>query len=217
MKERPILFSAPMVLAILAGKKTQTRRVIRVGEFQTLAFENGHIVRGDLYGLHPVKPYAQVGDRLWVKETWFHRGRWIRDMDDKWKWDGWEPKNENARIDDIRILTADGDPKSGLIEPHPTPENWGKHVWRKRPSIYMPRWASRITLEVTDVRVERLQSITASDAVAEGVIDPSHEWDGNPHYPLRRFHDLWESINGKRAPWSANPWVWVVEFRRVRP
>jgi hypothetical protein len=80
----------------------------------------------------------------------------------------------------------------------------------------MPRWASRITLAITAVRVERLHDISAADAVAEGVIGPAHGWDGNPTYPRARFCTLWKQINGE-ASWGSNPWVWVIEFNRVQP
>jgi hypothetical protein len=194
MRERPILFSALMVRAILAGRKTQTRRLVTVpwrGSQRALPYEpyyvdsDGELLFCDEYGdYHPIErahpPYAEVGDRLWVKET-HARGTmtggapWVR---------------YRADVESAHMIASDG----SLI------------AWR--PSIHMPRWASRITLEVTGVRVERLQTIGASDAQAEGV-------DARLDLATQSFSWLWDSINGKRAAWASNPWVWVVEFRRV--
>ena len=188
MRERPILFSAPMVRAILAGTKTQTRRAIKApGIFVSSGAINGHgVVSMTDAGIREVRcPYGQPGDRLWVREAW--------------------------KVDlNHRFYRADGDPGG--------PVPW-------TPSIHMPRWASRITLEVTGVRVERPQDISEADAKAEGVhrcLDGL--WSGGAWKHLRRpncyadpcnaFCDLWASINGPGS-WDANPWVWVVEFRRV--
>lgn len=154
---RPIIFSAPMVKAILAGVKTQTRRL-----------KNG-----------PCR-YGGRGDRLWVKET-LVGGK-------------------------MSLLTYAAD--DTLVE-RPIQTNHGWHYNWKRdygqcvPSIYMPRWASRIMLEIVAMRDERLQELTDDDATAEGVTD------------REAFARLWDDINGKRAPWANNPVVWVVSFRRV--
>lgn len=201
MKERPILFSAPMVRAILAGTKTQTRRAIKTvgndggfvlveqddGSYWPRRSDDGESIfvtvreRGKEY-VHEIPmacPYGAPGDRLWVRETWAapHNCDHLKpsEIDDGW-----------------RIHYAATEDRGGLL-------------WR--PSIFMPRWASRITLEVTDVRVERLQAISYEDAVAEGI---DHE------YPKARaqYRDLWESINGTGS-WAANPWVWVVELTRA--
>ena len=146
-KERPIIFSGPMIRAILEGRKTQTRRIVKPNCLSKLS------------------PYGRTGDRLWVRETWGHN-----------------PEGPGY------VYRSDGDFDMKF------------HGDRWRPSIHMPRWASRITLEVTGVRVERLQDINEEDALAEGV--------------EHAFRSLWESINGPGS-WDANPWVWVVEFRRV--
>lgn len=188
MKERPILFSGPMVRAILDGRKTQTRRVIK-GE-HTNVFWNSIVVNG--YGGwtnehgSPVRcPYGKPGDRLWVRETFSYRdygdiGSHDLDKSERWYW-------------------ADGS--------QPTHGNWT----RPKPSIHMPRWASRITLKITDMRVERLQDISHRDALAEGVDYDVSKPDGSP---LQRFQQLWESLNGPES-WIDNPWVWVVEFKHI--
>ena len=230
MKERPILFSAPMVRALLDGRKTQTRRVAKFTDAGYLKEPCGHRRwhRGDPDAVQAC-PFGGIGDRLWVRETW--------------KFTGWSGDGEpwiHYRADDKQVF----------IDGRNIPETWGEllmDVWsvlsaednfqidqkaadRKwRPSIHMPRWASRITLEVTGVRVERLQEISEDDAKAEGVepwvigdgwreygLPPSVEAAGT--HPLRSARDsfasLWESINGPGS-WEANPFVWVIEFRRV--
>lgn len=188
MKERPILFSAPMVRALLAGTKTQTRRIIKP---QHLAFFNqdAAAMLSD-WNERPL-PYGQTGDRLWVRETFGHFER-----------------NQHFKPGCNVYYRADGN----CLELEP---------WR--PSIHMPRWASRITLEITSVRVERLQDISEADALAEGIpsIDTPGAWTlpipANPNLPaiyLGAFCKLWESINGPGS-WDANPWVWAIEFRRL--
>ncbi len=165
MTARPILFSGPMVRALLAGAKTQTRRVVTA---KNVSF--GHI---------PC-PYGAPGDRLWVRETFRIEG-------------GARPEHGP---NGVHFRADEDEPGIG---------------WR--PSIFMPRWASRLTLEVTEVRVERLGALTYDDAQAEGV-------DFFPLAPgcslVQRFALGWDAINGKRGfPWASNPWVWVVAFRRV--
>lgn len=203
MKERPILFSAPMVRALLAGTKTQTRRVM--SEKHCWHFIEA---TGDL----ALCPYGRPGDRLWVRETW------VPDppIDDSWASTAWNGCGRTVseipeRFHHPRFCNYAADWLHGPI--------------RWTPSIHMPRWASRITLEVTDVRVERLQSISESDAIAEG-IEIKFDGQGNPltfggtidalrpHAAREAYRALWESINGLGS-WDANPWVWVVEFRRV--
>lgn len=197
MRERPILFSGPMVRAILDGKKTMTRRVIKPQPEMEL---DGEILPDGTggYGWEPVLPPwskwpYQVGDRLWVRETW----QII---------DGCDGPEDNP------VYRADGELSYTDDEP-----------FRWRPSIFMPRWASRIALEITAVRVERLQEITEEDARAEGIIDGGclncgeHEPCGcnNPQPDARdSFVWLWDSINGKTCPWSSNPWVWVISFKK---
>lgn len=190
MRERPIIFSGEMVRAILEGRKTQTRRVVKPQPpldewgvskpWQTDAFE----VNGRDYRC----PYGLPGDRLWVRETFSP--------------DYFDAQSRHA-------YRADWTLESGEFVPEP---KW-------TPSIHMPRWASRITLEVTDVRVERVQDISNSDIYAEGILPPDPDEPG-PYDPdegaRSAFKDLWWSINAKRGyGWEKNPWVWVVEFKRV--
>lgn len=197
MRERPILFSAPMVRAILAGQKTQTRRVVmpqpqhpQFGSRRMLALDDEGI---DLY-LHggPLLPraircpYGKPGDRLWVRETWN-------------QFEGWKGYFYAADAHLFGIGEFD--------DPDHIPED----ELRWKPSIHMPRAASRITLEVTGVRVDRLQDISRGDAMAEGCPFPNMA-DGDD--PRQWFADLWSQINGPEA-WQANPWVWVVEFKRL--
>lgn len=203
MADRPILFSGPMVRALLDGSKTQTRRVVKWRElnaglnlgFSGLRAERtalGWVLESDTrdsreWRCKPTpSPYGQPCDRLWVREAW-------RVIDVA---DCFAPRQITAAH---RIwFEADA--------PHDGP------VGRYRPGMFMPRWASRITLEVTEVRVERLQDISEADAATEGV---SAKHTADAHYTAREAYAvLWEQINGPGS-WDANPWVWVVEFRRL--
>jgi hypothetical protein len=222
MKERPILFSGAMVRAILEGRKTQTRRVVKPSRAYPFDFVGGGPKDGpdwnnpECWGfehpdhgwwllkgcagesdIHQIPcPYGQIGDRLWVRETWSadFAGHYPHDR-------VWYAADDD-RVHDIDVR----DGVRGIYSPESD-----VHVpFRWRPSIHMPRWASRITLEVTGVRVERLQSISEADAIAEGCVvgpDRTARWD----YIL-----LWDSLNATRGyGWDVNPWVWVVEFARL--
>ncbi len=200
-KERPIIFSGPMVRALLAGTKTQTRRVMK---HQPTHFNPAGVPRvaNPYFGPSAVLrcPYGQPGDLLWVRETFA-------------KIDGQtRPWIET----DYRATYAHGD-------------RLGDHLGIKKrwtPPIHMPRAASRITLEITEVRVERLQEISEADAVAEGCArlplqDGHGAWwsadvDAGPALHGRTARDayrlLWESINGPGS-WGENPWVWVIAFK----
>ena len=181
MKERPILFSAPMVRALLAGTKTQTRRTCNHPGLKDLSYivNCGDGWWGDEEGDFQARcPYGQPGDRLWVRETFCDD--WLADAGGV-------------------AYRADGGMDAEMFDAGCT--------WR--PSIHMPRSLSRITLEVTGVRVERLQDISEADAIAEGTPFPFGGWVGG-------YQKLWESINGPGS-WDLNPWVWVVEFKRVTP
>lgn len=203
MKERPILFSGPMVRALLAGTKTQTRRVVKP---QPTHFNPAGVPRlAKPVGSSKVIqcPYGQHGDRLWVRETWqtFERGYNVYKA------------IPTRRPSDSCVLYAADDVDGDL--------GW-------RPSIHMPRWASRITLEITSVRVERLQDISEADAIAEGIErkEDGIGWKRGPisgdvpntatrtGFPGLAYQSLWEQINGPGS-WDANPWVWVIEFRRT--
>ena len=213
MKDRPILFSAPMVRAILAGTKTQTRRAVKsTGMYAIDASIHGEeVARRELAALATRCPYGQAGDQLWVREAF--SGPHCMDASD-----GCKAVPPSKWGDCSRIwYWADGNPTEG---------DWT----RPRPSIHMPRWASRVLLEITGVRVERLLEISEADAQAEGVervvagvgwrryCDPDSEEVGVPPCgdARRSFRSLWKFINGDES-WNANPWVWVVEFKRVQP
>lgn len=202
MRERPIIMRGWEVRAILAGQKTMIRRVVRIPprklcpvSAQFSGVKNG--VAMFICGTDGALVRCQLGqpgDRLWVRETWQAI-------------DG----NERAR----RILT-EPDPSRGWIEYAATVPKGHEPPPRWRPSIHMPRWASRITLEITDVRVERLQDISGMDAKREGVSVPAHlPHDGaDLDYARREYRRLWQSINGPGS-WDANPWVWVIEFKKL--
>jgi hypothetical protein len=224
IKEKPILFSGPMVRAILDGRKTQTRRIVkpqpvgmdglhRLPSLHAYELLTDDCVPGGFgfqteSDLHRC-PYGQPGDRLWVREAWaslrfsydFESGQ----CDD---YESVEPsdvlrwrQSEFARPYRPKFDIA----YSANWEPQHVQERGFK--WR--PSIHMPRWASRLTLEIVSVRVERLQEISEADAAAEGVQLTSP--DEQTYYGQYRV--LWNKINGPSS-WEANPWVWVVEFKR---
>lgn len=246
MKERPILFSAQMVLALLreTNPKTQTRRVVRLPQnvdgmpdhwcpapYGGYGEKGGFIPLNSLGGIatkafhyhHVMCPYGQPGDRLWVRETWAPRV-----AGDMCKGGYWYA----------------ADPETALFK-----ETWIGFKWR--PSIFMPRVASRITLEITGVRVERLQEISETDAIAEGLRavtgdgggrGPGHKWTGvgyegatpgffhvpdpdtgrchcklaGPTPAQCAYSDLWDKINGPGS-WEGNQFVWVLAFKRVAP
>lgn len=212
VKERPILFSAPMVRAILDGRKTQTRRVVKdrvKNGGQWFTRTPSDFANDEMLATYKC-PYGQPGDQLWVREAF----RLDADFDHM------SPAEAGAHC-------RDHDHGAGALyeATESTDDGWGK----LRPSIHMPRWASRITLEVTDVRVERLQEISETDAYAEGVTIPTHYQFGGTACMTREqvnlrnearvtFEDLWDSLNAKRGyGWDVNPWVWVVTFKRAEP
>lgn len=232
IKERPILFSAPMVRAILEGRKTVTRRAIKVqphidasGNFCVGSSNYGQDGYGKPVTKHFVNgccPYGKPGDRLWVRETFALLGN-----EDGCCIDWQDNLVKGHERGAARIYRASCPPGDYGLNQIPAKAEWKPDTeameydgaWR--PSIHMPRWASRILLEITDVRVERLQDITYEQAAAEGVHrGPLREWcasdeGGACHkYPVPAFRDLWQSVGGN---WDANPWVWVVEFKRVTP
>jgi len=212
VKARPILFSAPMVRALLDGRKTQTRRVVKpqphhgpVGQIVNLGGAEWAMDDGDLSGLWTC-PYGAPGDLLWVRESLGRRPASFL---------GIEATNgvENA------FYTADGE---GVVNEH----EFDVCPWwngKTRSSIHMPRWASRLTLEITDVRVERLQAISEADAIAEGIqrwpdgrfAEDDHDPDPNrlaATSAVVAYELLWTDINGPDS-WDANPWVWALTFR----
>lgn len=210
IKDRPILFNGPLVRAILEGRKTVTRRPVKATKahadgFMMLDHGKGwwpYNAFGDFASDHegmeyPIAcPYGKLGDWLWVRETCF-----INDYRE-----ASVPEQERA---DCEIhYRADGIPDFEGEE----------ELIRWRPSIHMPRWASRILLEVTDVRVERLQDITEEQALAEGIkkhSDGGYHVEDGKHFsdsPVESFACLWSSVGGD---WDANPWVWCVSFKRI--
>lgn len=209
MKERPILFSGAMVKAILADNKTQTRRVMkpslpayvtRVG--YSLMTEKWHAFDDNQWETITKLdcPYGQPADRLWVRETWALGAD-----------EAGEPKV---------FFRATDTPMVGMAFPNkPAIEAW-------KPSIHMPRWASRLTLEICDVRVQRVQEISEEDAIAEGIERTSlgfrdYELPANVMHGVPAsysFQTLWDSINAARGfSWQSNPFVWALTFRRVQP
>jgi hypothetical protein len=202
MKERPILLSGPTVRAILEERQTQMRRIVKGIALDWLApdmFTPEFTANPD----NSLSPYGYAGDRLWVRETW-GLDAYTGDLQFsiKYRAGGDSYVTERNGSDEwvpIYQRYIDG---CGLDD------KWDR--WR--PSIHMPRWASRITLEVTGVRAERLQDISEDDAKAEGV-EPLARQIGTDYRGA--FQNLWDSINKDRTPWDSNPWVWVVEFRRV--
>jgi len=218
VKERPILFNGEMVRAILEGRKTMTRRVIKPQPKSGGAIYDPSIGWRFKGGPNMPCPYGQPGDRLWVRETWAPL-RLQFDYESGYC-DGWEECSPKT-VKDYR----DSDSGFNLLDPPrfdiayfdcydcgtDDPKERG-FKWRS--SIHMPRWASRIDLLVKDVRVERVQDINNLDALAEGIPDTrtmENNWD------LRDcFHSLWDSIYAKKGNgWEANPWVWVVEFKTI--
>ena len=207
-KERPILFKGEMVRAILSGNKTQTRRIAK--EFDGFQDMDKLLARfPNQEGCRHGKP----GDRLWVRETWASAqhgivayradgecGSWIHDGGGGQVW---------VRHGGVLGSGTPDRPEEWRGQMFGLPKFGGK--WR--PSIFMPRWASRILLEITAVRVERLNAISDADALAEGCSSDSM-LSGDCLASV--YARLWESINGPGS-WGANPWVWVVEFRRVQP
>lgn len=194
MKERPILFSAPMIHAILAGQKTQTRRIFKE--------KNGGVQprANDIPGMRQVLrncPYGQHGDQLWVRETWQHSNS------------PYGPYTPDCTV----FYRADYRDDPHGMDGEKSPE--GKYrTWI--PSIHMPRKASRLQLEVIGIRVEKLHDISESDCIAEGAPGghgaiPGYAYNATPQ---EHYRYIWTSINSA-ASWDANPWVWVVEFKHL--
>jgi len=204
--EKPMIFSRAMILALLSGRKWQTRRPVKfrlpgeatrvsgpvaVGtDVDRWSFDHSH---PDSIVVEPLAcPFGTIGDRLWVRETW-------------------RPFTNMAAPGCVIDYAASSRDRSAI---------------RWRPSIYMPRWASRLTLEITAVRVERLKEISEADAIAEGIV-VSDKYAYSPSGVARfrdydgarvSFAELWNAIYAKAdRGWSANPWVWVLAFRRIKP
>ncbi|ESR71166.1 hypothetical protein T266_11105 [Pseudomonas aeruginosa VRFPA05] len=203
MKERPILFSGPMVRAILEGRKTVTRRVVKPQpDFLGSMVDPNTPFKTLDAGLHAriTCPYGEPGDRLWVRETW-----------------GLQVRSYGGGAGEFIVYRATNPDAiyCRSSEGREYPVKW-------KPSIHMRRHSSRILLEITAVRVERLQDISEKQALAEGVELEGEGvcWAGAAgtasDSPVESFRLLWELINGAGS-WNATPWVWVVEFKRVTP
>lgn len=243
VKQRPILFSGEMVRAILDGRKTQTRRVVKES---VSAKEMGKdvlpMINRNGAWLKPCEwsPYGHIGDRLWVRETW-RIGAWAMDDNEfciDYKADNsqrrqWLKCEDDELWERLCIQSVDDAEKAGLEMDENCTYHWehGESPCRWRPSIHMPRWASRINLEITDVRVERIQDISIGDAISEGIPQTygealnvfgegklvgreNHIWDN--FTSIENFRWLWDSINADRGfGWDVNPWVWALTFKRV--
>ncbi|UHM89822.1 ASCH domain-containing protein [Rahnella victoriana] len=233
MKERPILFNAEMVKAILSGRKTQTRRVVKfplrdVNMGCELAGNElaGEVKAGDYRNC----PLGQPGDQLWVRETFATLGN-----EDGCAIDWQENLVKTGGPDAARVYRASCEQRPGNYGLWSIPDDafWKPHTENMQyegswvPSIHMPRWASRIQLEIINVGVQRLQDISSGDAVREGIcqlpasgrycINPGDQYFGGASRSAKEVYSwLWESIYGEGS-WQANPWVWVIEFERVAP
>ena len=229
MKERPIIFNDAMVQALLAGRKTQTRRVIKPqpsgrsnhiwSNGNQFAFCEGTHDKGAKCEEDSVikTPYGVPGDRLWVREIFVLESNFgLGDVD------GYEPPFKDGHPVKWEEAIEWGrwwsQPHYRATDPKPDLVCEGKDgpacIWR--PQLYMPRWASRILLEVTDVHVERLNDMMPESIIKEGPPDSVY-FSEDPKAPLEWFHDLWDSINKKKPgrSWEDNPWVWVITFRRM--
>ena len=225
VKERPIIFSGEMVRAILDGKKTMTRRVVKFSDFTIDSITPLHIElvdgkyclfnerNGWLIG-YPKFPYGKIGDRLWVRET-HHVVGGIADYEIE------EIKQGLQDVKNFVSYKADG-------YGNPCDGGWTT-------PMFMPRWASRILLEIIDIRVERLQDISEADALKEGIRNYNFEMEDSPDTyvgythlqkddgkstlyktPAIAFERLWDTLNAKKGyPWSSNPWVWAIEFKVI--
>ncbi len=211
MSDKPILFSGEMVRALLDGRKTQTRRIVKLLP-QKHDGSNGYMFEdhdGKVWRMHC--PYGQHGDLLWARETFVLENTHEYHGDHKLPTDG-RPVQHNDHPEWAHSLI----PHYRATEPEPhivsEEQDADDDKTRWTPSIYMKRWASRLTLEITDVRVERLQDISEVDAKAEGVMSEALSDDQIECGPQGLFEILWRQINGHPA-WDSNPWVWVLTFK----
>lgn len=227
MKERPILFTGEMVKAILEGRKTQSRRPIKLKEFRICDnvrgsdwyFRTGQLgIWSDVSTQFLIKKYCPKGvsgDRLWVRETCAIEYRNLESIEDWYSGDCPVPTDrpvfhhkadENNEFDEEYWLV----PHYRATDPVPELEyvHEEEPTCKWRPSIYMPRWASRITLEVTNIKIERVQDITYIDLEKEGM-------NGDVNSAFSKWKTLWNKIYTGDRSWESNPWVWVIEFRKV--
>jgi len=231
VKEHPIIFSGTMVRAILDGRKTQTRRIVKLPRgiqrlYRPFPQEPRNVQGVDEDGLigwyatPDACPYGQPGDQLWVRETHYRFGRYVKNgltPSGRQRW-RFRPSGATPGMRGVRYAEQ--------ATPLAKRADLG---WHRRPAIFMPYFACRLKLEVTSVRVERLQEISETNAIAEGV--KAGDWithrgtmgpfdcevSKNAETAREAFRALWDSINAKRAPWAENPWVWVIEFEKTPP
>ena len=222
---KPIIFNSEMIRAIIEGRKTIARRPLKQQPdaccYEPVLNENGiwefcaDVFPEELKNYKYKCPYGKVGDKLWVRETFTIETNWTTDSNE-----GYPPpfkdgrpinwKNGNGDFEDYweqcHYCATDPEPELACFSDkcRQCDENGGGSHWK--PSIHMPRWASRITLEITDVRVERVHEITGKEVLLEGV-------GKDCVYPRRVFEVLWNKIYGLND-WNSNPWVWVIEFKR---
>lgn len=223
-KERGMIFNGEMVLAILDGRKTQTRRIVKPQPELTKG--SGFSWKGAVFGAgsddretnrnfaHVKCPHGKPGDRIWVRETW----QAINDSVD-----------EYGHVEERTYAPSIPKEKNTywhtVYQEHFGSESREDRGFPWRPAIHMPRWASRILLEITDVHVERLHSISDRDALAEGLfqlpasgrycLQPGMQYFGMASHNAKEVYSwLWESIYGEES-WQANPWVWVIKFKRI--
>lgn len=247
MRERPILFNGDMVRAILAGRKVQTRRAIEPQPYIDASGNfcwNGSNYGQDTAGVPMARtlvsqipsartgrvlcPFGKIGDRLWVRETW-QQVHPLQVLDGRYSQRGYAGIPGPPPVGYRTIYRADGEyPAIYSLGGEPWPyrslepfERDGMQAFvdepRWTPSVHMPRWACRLVLEITAVRVERLQAISEADALAEGIeeIAGRFTFNGGMHEsltPQLSFQTLWDSTGGQ---WAANPWVWVIEFKQI--
>lgn len=248
--ECPILFSAAMIRALLDGTKSQTRRLVKpdpgpywnpaIGLFNPVVIDNGgyEAAGPEIYGASDEAagrkfPYGGPSHRIWVRETFYAYGRWETRFSAKKARDEWHFIDMTLACDRAYQYAADN-PDVPLAKGR----GGALPAWYKRPAIFMPRAVCRILLDITGVRVERLNDCSESDALVEGISTVRNtQWDAARFPEWRREFDgacergdklpigpmpsetyaaLWESINGAGS-WATNPWVWVVEFKRVMP
>ena len=203
MKESPILFNAEMVRAVLDGRKTQTRRIVKpyIAKLGSGRVPPDLVVRDHEFAHRSQSPFGNVGDRLWVRENWqlHNRATDIATV-------VYAASHLNSWTEMHKLIPAD---LTQGTSPKPFQEGW-------RPSIHMPRWASRITLEITAVSIKRLHQMNDADAIAEGCSGGHGSIPGYMYSacPREHFAHVWQSVYGK-ACFDANPWVWLIEFKRI--
>ncbi|MBK5202119.1 MAG: hypothetical protein JJE45_00155 [Prolixibacteraceae bacterium] len=227
MKEHPILFSTPMVQAILDGRKTQTRRIIKIHDliekpdrfrykgnssefdiprlaipYDDRLYHSWELVNSNACSW--VIYSHKSGDILWVRETHYAYGHWTRISTTLMNSVKKEHHFHDLTLSEKKVYMYEDNPPETILK------RWGLG-YHKRPSIFMPKEACRIKLEITGIRVERVQDISNKDALDEGI-----DMNKTPCIePTNAFAILWDSINLKRASWNSNPWVWVIEFKNL--